>query len=110
MYSDERGLVTLGQGLAGRLELSIQVEGAHQGRGVGAGLLADALTLVPAGEVVFAAVSPGNVRSLRLFLGARFVPVASEVIVRLRGEAELGRPAGQPASARKIPVRGFGWT
>jgi GNAT superfamily N-acetyltransferase len=85
VYGDERGLVTLGHGLAGRLELSIEVDDAHQGRGVGAGLLADALTLVPAGEVVFVAVSPGNVRSLRLFLRAGFVPVASEVIVKLPG-------------------------
>lgn len=83
VFGDERGLVTLGRGLAGRRELSIQVDEAQQGRAVGPGLLADGLELVPAGEVVFAAVSPGNVRSLRLFLRAGFVPVASEVIVAL---------------------------
>lgn len=81
VYGDDRGLVTLGRGLAGRLELSIEVNAGRQGRGLGAGLLADGLALVPAGEIVFAAVSPGNVRSLKLFLAAGFTPVASEVIV-----------------------------
>lgn len=47
----------------------------------GRGLLADALTLVPRGRPVFAAVAPGNARSLRAFLAAGFVPVGSEVII-----------------------------
>lgn len=85
VFGDDRGLVTLGRGLAGRRELSIEVDASRQGRGIGPGLLADGLTLVPAGEPVFAAVSPGNVRSLRLFLGAGFEPVASEVIVTTAG-------------------------
>jgi hypothetical protein len=80
VYGDERGLVILARGLAGRLELSIAVT-AEQGRGVGPGLLADGLALVPEGDLVFAAVSPGNVRSLRLFLRAGFQPIGSEVIV-----------------------------
>jgi GNAT superfamily N-acetyltransferase len=81
VYGDERGLVTLAHGLAGRLELSIAVSTERQGQGVGASLLADGLRLVPEGEPVFAAVSPGNVRSLRLFLRAGFEPIGSEVIV-----------------------------
>jgi hypothetical protein len=80
VYGDERGLVILARGLAGRLELSIAVT-AEQGRGVGPGLLADGLALVPEGHLVFAAVSPGNVRSLRLFLRSGFEPIGSEVIV-----------------------------
>jgi hypothetical protein len=90
VYGDDRGLVTLGRGLAGRLELSIEVDAGRQGTGVGAGLLADGLALVPAGELVFAAVSPGNVRSLRLFLAAGFTPVASEVIVTTAPESAPG--------------------
>ena len=35
----------------------------------------DALSLVPAGEPVFAAVSPGNARSLRAFLAVGFYPI-----------------------------------
>ncbi len=79
VYGDERGLVTLAHGLAGRCELSI--EAAEPGRGVGRGLLRDALTLVPEGAPVFAAVSPGNARSLRALLAAGFVPLGSEVLL-----------------------------
>lgn len=55
---------------------------AGQGRGRGRSLLADALTLVPSGEPVFAAVTPGNARSLRAFLACGFVPLGSEVLLR----------------------------
>ncbi|MFG2606588.1 hypothetical protein ACGFT2_23985 [Streptomyces sp. NPDC048514] len=82
MYGDGRGLVTLGQGLAGRRELGIELAANAHGRGLGRSLLRDALSLVPAGEPVFAAVSPGNARSLRSFLATGFVPVGSEVIIR----------------------------
>lgn len=82
VYGDGRGLVTLAAGLAGRLELSIEVSDHLQGKGVGASLLDDGLGLVPAGELVFAAVSPGNVRSLRAFLRAGFEPIGSEVIIQ----------------------------
>lgn len=44
-------------------------------------MLARALALVPAGTPVFAAVSPGDARSLRSFMAAGFVPTATEVIV-----------------------------
>jgi hypothetical protein len=80
VYGDERGVVTLAEGLAGRCELSIGA--ATPGRGLGRALLEDALGLVPPGEPVFAAVSPGNARSLRTFLATGFVPIGSEVIIR----------------------------
>jgi hypothetical protein len=81
VHGDERGLVTLANGLAGRRELSVELAGPGD-RGVGRGLIANALGLVPAGEPVFAAVAPGNTRSLRAFLAAGFRPVGSEVILR----------------------------
>jgi GNAT superfamily N-acetyltransferase len=82
VYGDERGLITLSAGLAGRRELSVEVAPHGQGRGWGRSLLTDALGLVPPGEPVFAAVSPGNARSLRAFLAVGFVPIGSEVIIR----------------------------
>ncbi|OAH14515.1 hypothetical protein [Streptomyces jeddahensis] len=83
VYGDERGLVTLADGLAGRREVSIELHAPQDGaRGRGRGLLADALTLVPEGEPVFAAVSPGNARSLRAFLACGFTPIGSEVLLR----------------------------
>ncbi len=80
VYGDERGLITLAEGLAGRRELS--VEAAEPNRGWGRALIAEGLGLVPEGELVFAAVSPGNARSLRTFLGLGFVPIGSEVLIR----------------------------
>jgi RimJ/RimL family protein N-acetyltransferase len=77
---EERGLVILGRGLAGRLEVSIEVEPKHRGRGLGADLARAALALVEAGEPLFAQVSPGNVASLRAFLAAGYRPIGSEVL------------------------------
>ncbi|MBM7436874.1 hypothetical protein [Streptomyces sp. HB132] len=83
VYGDERGLVTLADGTAGRRELSIELDDVDAGgAGRGRSLLKDALTLVPTGEAVFAAVSPGNARSLRAFLAAGFEPLGSEVVLR----------------------------
>jgi hypothetical protein len=82
VYGDERGLVTLAWGLAGRLELSVEASPAGQGRGWGRSLIHDALALVPDGAPVFAAVAPGNARSLRAFLGCGFVPIGSEVVIQ----------------------------
>lgn len=82
VYGDERGLVTLSRGLAGRTEISIEVEAVAQGRGWGRSLLRDALGLAPAGEPVFAGVAPGNARSLRAFLAVGFVPLGSECVIR----------------------------
>lgn len=96
VFADERGLVTLSAGLAGRRELSIELHRPHHegGRGLGRSLLTDALTLVPDGEPVFAAVSPGNARSLRAFLSAGFTPIGSEVLVR-PGRSGSGTPVVQ---------------
>jgi ribosomal protein S18 acetylase RimI-like enzyme len=81
VYGDDRGVVTLSRGLAGRTELSIEAAPEGQGRGWGRSLLVDALSLVPDGEPVFAAVSPGNARSLRMFLGLGFVLIGSETVI-----------------------------
>jgi hypothetical protein len=82
VFGDDRGFVTLAHGLAGRPEMSVEVAAGLQGGRLGPGLIDDALGLVSAGEPVFAAVAPGNARSLRAFLACGFTPIASEVIVR----------------------------
>lgn len=85
VYGDERGVVALGAGIAGRREISIELDPPYlDRRGTGRALLRDALTLVPEGETVFAAVAPGNARSLRAFLSAGFTPIGSEVLIRPR--------------------------
>jgi hypothetical protein len=83
VYGDERGLVTLADGLAGRREFGIELHRPQDGsRGHGRSLIVDALSLVPEGEPVFAAASPGNARSLRSLLAAGFTPIGAEVLIR----------------------------
>lgn len=101
VYGNGQGLVTVASGLAGRTEVSVEVftpeddaapehgqssdgAGDHDARprlSAGRALIREALRLVPAGEPVFAAVAPGNARSLRAFLAEGFTPLGSEVIV-----------------------------
>lgn len=78
VYGDENALFTIGVGLAGRTEMSVETSGVRSGRD----LIAEALTMVPEGDPLFAAVSPGNARSLRAFLACGFVPIGSEVLIR----------------------------
>ncbi|HET6380782.1 MAG TPA: GNAT family N-acetyltransferase [candidate division Zixibacteria bacterium] len=88
VYRDEdgRGVVILGRGLAGRLEVAIEVDPRARGRGLGTAL-ARAAASVPRGEEpLFAQVSPGNVASLRAFLAAGYRPVCSEVLFLRAGQ------------------------
>jgi hypothetical protein len=78
---DDRGFVTVSEGLAGRTEMSIELADPAGSSGIGRRLIVDAVGGVPEGDYVFAAVSPGNARSLRSFLAAGFVPIGSEVII-----------------------------
>jgi len=82
VYADpgERGLVTLRRGLAGRWEISLELDPAARGRGLGRALIAAARTLPVADEPVFAQVSPGNAQSLRAFLVAGFRPIGAKVL------------------------------
>lgn len=111
VYGDERGLITLADGLAGRRELSIELHNVQDsGQGRGRSFLADALSLVPEAEPVFAAVAPGNARSLRAFLASGFTPIGSEVVLRPNRKAAR-RTAGHGTSFRipaPSPVRSAG--
>ncbi len=80
VFGDERGLITLSQGLAGRPEISVEVPTGSPA-GAGSELILEGLRLAPEGVPIFAAVSPGNARSLRAFLGCGFQPIGSEVII-----------------------------
>ncbi|WP_395156567.1 hypothetical protein [Ilumatobacter sp.] len=81
VYGDERGFVTVGQGLAGRPEMSIGIAETNTSSGLGRHLIGDACGAVPIGQHLFAAVAPGNARSLRAFLAAGFSPIGSEIII-----------------------------
>ncbi len=85
VHGDDRGVVTIGTGVAGLVEIGVEVVAGRRGRGVGRGLVADALGLAPAGTPVLAAVAPGNAASVRAFLAAGFVPIGSVQLVRPSG-------------------------
>jgi len=82
VFSDREGagVVMLGRGLAGRAEVSIEVDPAHRDRGLGRMMAAAARRLIAQDEPLFAQVSPGNVASVRAFLAAGYRPIGSEVL------------------------------
>lgn len=75
---DADAFVTIGAGLGGLTEIGVEVSDATSGRA----LVAAARTLVPAGDVIVAAVAPGNARALRCFLAAGFAPVGGVQLIR----------------------------
>lgn len=83
VYADPSGagVVMIGRGLAGRLEMSFEVAPAARGRGLGRALAAAARALVPAGEPLFAQCSPGNAGSLRALLAAGYTPIGAECLL-----------------------------
>jgi len=79
-WTVEGAILIVGRGLAGRWEVSLEVDPAYRGRGIGRALVAAAPGLVPPGHPLWAQVSPANVASLRMFLAAGYRPVAAEVL------------------------------
>lgn len=77
---DGAGVLMIGHGLAGRWEVSIEVDPQHRDRGLGRTMAAAARRLVPQDDPLFAQVTPGNVASLRAFLAAGYRPIGSEVL------------------------------
>lgn len=82
VYANEHGLLTIGTGLVGRREVSVELfEPATAPSGAGGVLILEALGLVPDGELLWAQVAPGNASSLRAFLRCGFVPIGAEVLI-----------------------------
>jgi GNAT superfamily N-acetyltransferase len=75
-------LAVISTGLAGLTELGFELEPEHRGAGGGAALIRDALSTVPAGELVVAACAPGNAASLRALLTTGFSPLGSLQLFR----------------------------
>jgi GNAT superfamily N-acetyltransferase len=82
---DGAGVLVLGRGLAGRREVSFEVDPARRNRGLGRLLVAAARHLTPDGEPLFAQVSPGNAASLRVVEAAGFRPIGAEVLFHRDG-------------------------
>lgn len=81
-YSDleDRALIVVGRGLAGRQELGIEVQPQFRGIGLGPLLARATARVASLDEPLFAQVSPGNVASVRAFLGAGYRPICAEAL------------------------------
>ena len=77
---DGAGVLVLGRGVAGRWEVSMEVDPSARGRGLGTALVAAAPALVPDGGPLWAQVATANTASLRAFLAAGYRPVCAEVL------------------------------
>ncbi|MFD7473054.1 GNAT family N-acetyltransferase [Streptomyces sp. NPDC059837] len=77
-WTAEGGVLVLGRGIAGRLEVSVEVDEGVRHRGLGRALVTAARQL--ATEPLWAQVAPGNARSMRAFQAAGYRPVGSEAL------------------------------
>ncbi|WP_232323873.1 GNAT family N-acetyltransferase [Catenuloplanes japonicus] len=82
IYAAPGGLLTVGRGLAGRWELSMEVDPGRRDAGLGRALVTAARHLIPAGAHLWAQVAPGNAASTRTLLAAGYLPVGAEAILQ----------------------------
>ncbi|MGW2949693.1 GNAT family N-acetyltransferase [Streptomyces eurythermus] len=79
-WAADGGVLALGRGVAGRLEVSVEVDAGARHRGLGRQLVTAARKL--AGEPLWAQVAPGNARALRVFQAAGYRPVGAELLLQ----------------------------
>ncbi|MFI6489737.1 GNAT family N-acetyltransferase [Streptomyces sp. NPDC050564] len=80
VWTTAGGVLVMGRGVAGRLEVAVEVDEDVRHRGLGRALVTAARQL-SGGEPVWAQISPGNARSLRAFQAAGYRPVGSEALL-----------------------------
>ncbi|MET9828417.1 GNAT family N-acetyltransferase [Streptomyces sp. NPDC006385] len=81
-WTTEGAVLVMGRGVAGRLEVSVEVDANVRRRGLGRLLVTAARHLVT--EPLWAQVAPGNARSVRAFQAAGYRPVGAELLLRAR--------------------------
>lgn len=96
VFEGEGGMVVIGRGLAGRLELSVEVDAARRDHGLARRLVPAALAAAAPDEPVFAQVAAANAASLRALQPAGFAAVGAEVLFGPR-EDFLRRTGGDVA-------------
>jgi L-amino acid N-acyltransferase YncA len=79
-WAAEGAVLVLGRGVAGRLEVSVEVDEEVRHRGLGRALASAARRL--ADEPLWAQIAPGNARSIRAFQAAGFRQVGAEALLR----------------------------
>lgn len=77
-----RSVATLGRGIGGLLEMSVELDPGERRKGTASDFIRAALAAAPSDDVVVAAVAPGNAASLRSFLAAGFVILGSSQLLR----------------------------
>ncbi|WP_328553302.1 MULTISPECIES: GNAT family N-acetyltransferase [unclassified Streptomyces] len=82
VWAADGGVLVLGRGIGGRLEIAVEVDEDVRHRGLGRALATAARHL--AGEPVWAQVATGNARSLRAFQAAGYRPVGAEALLSVR--------------------------
>ncbi|WP_127500007.1 GNAT family N-acetyltransferase [Actinoplanes solisilvae] len=75
------GVLTLGRGVAGRWEVSIEVSEDVRDRGLGRVLALCARHLAPADATVWSQQAAGNARSIRAFQAAGYRPIGAELLL-----------------------------
>jgi GNAT superfamily N-acetyltransferase len=80
VFEGDGGMVLLGRGLAGRLELSVEVAPGRRDTGLARRLVAGALRTAAPDEPVYAQVAAANAASLRALQPAGFTAVGAEVL------------------------------
>jgi hypothetical protein len=97
VFEGEGGMVLIGRGVAGRLELSVEVETGRRDRGLARLLVAGALRAASPPEPVFAQVAAANAASLRALQPAGFAAVGAEVLFGPPEDFLRRRTTGQVA-------------
>jgi L-amino acid N-acyltransferase YncA len=77
-----RSVATVARGIAGLLEMSVELDDRERGRGGGAAFVRSALGMVEVDVPVVAAIAPGNAASLRAFQAAGFQVLGSVQMLR----------------------------
>jgi GNAT superfamily N-acetyltransferase len=77
---DQEATILLGRGLAGRLEVAVEVSPGARNRGVARRALHHARQLLNPGDVLFAQTAAANAASLRALLAAGYAPIGAEVL------------------------------
>ncbi|WP_329334472.1 GNAT family N-acetyltransferase [Streptomyces sp. NBC_00663] len=78
-WTADGGVLVMGRGIGGRLEVSVEVDEDVRHRGLGRRLVTAARQLVA--EPLWAQVAPGNARSARAFQAAGYRPVGAELLL-----------------------------
>jgi hypothetical protein len=93
VWAGDGAVVLIGRGVAGRQEVAVEVDPGRRNEGIGRCAARAARHLAPAGEPLWAQISPGNVASVRAFLAAGFVPAGAEALL-VRADSKPGPPPG----------------